>query len=376
MTKSYNADTILAHAGGHMKPSSAGIAPVLQLSTTFLRDRDNQLVDPTSVYGRDANDTVRQAEHVLTQLEGAEAALLWPSGMAAIASVVRCLRAGQTLLIQSGIYWGTTQWVRRYTERFGISLIEADLADTAKIPDCAPDMIILETPSNPWLRVADIAFFKVRFPNAVLVVDSTAATPILTRPISLGADLVIHSATKALNGHSDVLAGVVLCAKRTEMWEEIAQERATAGAIIAPQSAWLLLRSLRTLSIRIRQMCENAQNLAEFLMTHDGIDDVFYPGLPHHPQFSLAQSQMQGGQGYLMSVLVKGGRSAALEALSYLDVFQRATSLGGVESLVEHRHTIEPHTGIPENLLRLSIGLENIQDLKDDFDHASRSIHA
>lgn len=374
MDKKTAIETIAAHLGHYDR--GAGLSPRLEMSTTYRRNTDNLPMRENSIYGRDHNETVRHAEDVLAQLEQAYAALLWPSGMAAIASVIRTLHAGQTLLIQSGIYWGTTQWVRRHTARFGITLIEADLADPTNIPDCCPDMIFVETPSNPWLRVTDIAGIKARFPNAILVVDSTAATPVLTRPLTLGADLVIHSATKALNGHSDVLAGVVLCAQHSKMWEEIAQERATAGAIIAPQAAWLLLRSLRTLSIRMRQMCENAQNLAEFLMAHDGVEDVFYPGLPHHSQYDLAQRQMQGGQGYLMSVLIKGGRTAALGVLAQLEVFQRATSLGGVESLVEHRHTIEPDTGIPENLLRLSVGIENIQDLMDDFDQALQAIHA
>jgi cystathionine gamma-synthase len=189
----------------------------------------------------------------------------------------------------------------------------------------------------------------------------------------MGADLVIHSATKALNGHSDVLAGVILTSDLNPRWTKLAQERAMAGAIIGPFEAWLLLRSLRTFAIRMRTMCDNALRFAEFAKAHPLVEDVFYPGLKTSPYHALATRQMNGGYGYLMSVLVRGDRKMALDVVSRLKVFQRATSLGGVESLVEHRHTIEPHTGIPENLLRLSIGIEHIDDLTVDLDQALRN---
>jgi cystathionine gamma-synthase len=373
MTPKHHLETRAAH----LEPSqvAAEISPLLRTSTTYRRAPNNQLMDPANVYGRDQNDTVRQAEAVLAQMESAAAALLWPSGMAAISAVFRILPIGSRIVVQTGIYWGTTFWVRQFCEEQGHELVEVDAAngsDLDRISAFDPALVFVETPSNPWLKVVDIADMRRRFPNAYLVVDSTAATPALTRPLELGADLVVHSATKALNGHSDVIAGVTLTAQLDDRWARLAQHRATGGAIIGPFEAWLLLRSLRTFPLRLGAMCDNALRLATYLLNHPLVEDVFYPGLPSSPYHAIATQQMQGGYGYLMSVLVRGDRQTALDVLGRLQVFQRATSLGGVESLVEHRHTIEPHTGIPENLLRLSIGIEHIDDLIADMDHALR----
>lgn len=207
--------------------------------------------------------------------------------------------------------------------------------------------------------------------DALLVVDATAATPILTRALDHGADIVMHSATKAINGHSDVLAGVLSTRDDVSAtWRAICDDRKMAGAILGPFEAWLLTRAMRTLPLRIERMSQNAQALAEFLLAHPGVDDVFYPGLPHHKGHDIAQRQMTGGFGSLLSVLVSGGREEALSIVGKLQLFLRATSLGGVESLVEHRHTIEPDTGIPENLIRVSVGIEHIDDLVADWDQA------
>ncbi len=374
MENSPKIETIAAHLGHN--DFGAGVSPVIQTSTTYLRGPDYALLSANNVYGRDHNDTVRQVEDVLTKMENAQAALVWPSGMAAISAIFRGLTSADRVLLQSGIYWGTTGWVRGYCHDHGIALQEVDFADL----DAAqahvafnPTLVFCETPSNPWLRVTDLAAIRALYPDAVMVVDSTAATPYLTRPLEYGVDLVVHSATKALNGHSDVVAGVLLTQSVNDRWTRLAQERATGGAIIGPFEAWLLLRSLRTFAIRMRAMCENAQKFAEFAIAHPAVEDVFYPGLAKNPYHEVATRQMQGGYGYLMSVLVRGDRQDALDVVSRLKVFKRATSLGGVESLVEHRHTIEPHTGIPENLLRTSIGVEHIDDLTADLDQALRN---
>jgi cystathionine gamma-synthase len=204
--------------------------------------------------------------------------------------------------------------------------------------------------------------------GGLLVVDSTAATPVLQQPLRHGADIVMHSATKGINGHSDVLAGVLATNDVTgRVWEDIKIDRHDAGAVIGPFEAWLLVRGMRTLPLRVREMSSNAAKLAVFLQDHPKIETVFYPGLPSHPGYELAQAQMTGGFGSLLSCVVKGGAEAALTVVSKLAIFHRATSLGGVESLVEHRHTIEPHTGIPEGLLRLSVGIEGIDDLRNDL---------
>ena len=369
--------TIAAHAGGAIDPQSGGVVPPIQTSTTFLRDESYGLIRPDNIYLRDDSDTVRTAESLLAKLEGADEALLFPSGMAAIAALFRTLPDGASVVVQSGIYWGTTKWVRDFAARRGIGLTEVDAADTAALSQTCeakrPVLVFVETPSNPWLKTVDIAAASkiAHAVGAKLAVDATAATPVLMQPLALGADVVMHSATKAINGHSDVLAGV-LAAKDTEdaMWQAIKTDRHDAGAVIGPFEAWLLIRGMRTLPLRVERMSQNALALATHLKAHEGVADVLYPGLRHHAGHDIATRQMQGGYGCLLSVLVKGDAARALAVVGKLHLFLRATSLGGVESLVEHRHTIEPHTGIPENLIRVSVGIEDIGDLIADWDQA------
>jgi cystathionine gamma-synthase len=291
--------------------------------------------------------------------------------MAAIAAVFRTLPNRAHVILQSGIYWGTTAWIRDFCARREITLQEVDADDLISIcTDQPADLVFVETPSNPWLKTVDIAALKAVI-DATLVVDGTAATPILTRALDFGADIAMHSATKAINGHSDVLAGV-LSTKNTQadLWQAVKADRKMAGAILGPFEAWLLTRAMRTLPLRVARMSQNAQALAEYLLAHPQIDDVFYPGLPHHPGHKTAQKQMTDGFGSLLSVLVSGSREDALKVVGKLQLFLRATSLGGVESLVEHRHTIEPHTGIPENLIRVSVGIEDVGDLIADWTQA------
>ena len=369
--------TIAAQAGGYIDAASGGVVPPIQPSTTFARDRSYQPHPTGNIYARDDNDVGRIAEALLAQLDNAEAALLFPNGMAAIAAVFRALPGGATVLVQSQIYWGTTKWLREFCARRSVTLIEADLSDIGQAQSlCAahqPDLVFIETPSNPWLRTTDIALVAeaTHVAGGRLVVDATAATPILTRALDFGADIVMHSATKGINGHSDVLAGVLATnAPADPHWQAIAIDRHDAGAVIGSFEAWLLIRSIRTLPLRVERMSQNAQAVAEFLQSHDAVAQVFYPGLPDFVGHSVAKRQMAGGFGSLLSFCVKGGAVEALRVAGRLNLFHRATSLGGVESLVEHRHTIEPHTGIPESLLRLSIGIEDVQDLCADLEQA------
>ena len=369
--------TIAAQAGGYIDAASGGVVPPIQPSTTFARDRSYQPHPTGNIYARDDNDVGRIAEALLAQLDNAEAALLFPNGMAAIAAVFRALPGGATVLVQSQIYWGTTKWLREFCARRSVTLIEADLSDIGQAQSlCAqhqPDLVFIETPSNPWLRTTDIALVAeaTHAAGGRLVVDATAATPILTRALDFGADIVMHSATKGINGHSDVLAGVLATnAPADSHWQAIAIDRHDAGAVIGSFEAWLLIRSIRTLPLRVERMSQNAQAVAEFLQSHDAVAQVFYPGLPDFEGHSVAKRQMAGGFGSLLSFCVKGGAAEALRVAGQLNLFHRATSLGGVESLVEHRHTIEPHTGIPESLLRLSIGIEDVQDLCADLEQA------
>ncbi|AII85679.1 trans-sulfuration enzyme family protein [Planktomarina temperata] len=369
--------TIAAQAGGYIDAASGGVVPPIQPSTTFARDRSYQPHPTGNIYARDDNDVGRIAEALLAQLDNAETALLFPNGMAAIAAVFRVLPGGATVLVQSQIYWGTTKWLREFCARRSVTLIEADLSDIGQAQSlCAhhqPDLVFIETPSNPWLRTTDIALVAeaTHAAGGRLVVDATAATPILTRALDFGADIVMHSATKGINGHSDVLAGVLATnAPADSHWQAIAIDRHDAGAVIGSFEAWLLIRSIRTLPLRVERMSQNAQAVAEFLQSHDAVAQVFYPGLPDFDGHSVAKRQMVGGFGSLLSFCVKGGAVEALRVAGQLNLFHRATSLGGVESLVEHRHTIEPHTGIPESLLRLSIGIEDVQDLCADLEQA------
>lgn len=373
-----NPATIAARAGGHIDSGSGGVVPALQQSTTFVRDEHYEPLVGSNVYGRDQNDQVRLAENILAQLECAQDSLLFASGMAAISTLFGSLKRGQKLIVQSGIYWGTTAWVREFCNHREIVLIEADSAQvdvfTALLESEKPDLVFIEVPSNPWILTSDIEAISnvTKSIGAMLAVDATAATPVLMQPISLGADLVMHSATKAINGHSDVIAGVLSCADASsDLWSFLKRERHGAGAILSPHSAWMLLRGMRTLPLRMERMCANAMAIAQFLEGHEKIEVVWYPGLAHHQGHEIASRQMPKGFGYLMSFLIKGTREEARNFCRHLEGIHRATSLGGVESLVEHRHTIEGEmTGCPENLIRLSVGIEDVADLIGEIDSA------
>ena len=356
---------------------TGGVVPAVHMATTFARGADYTPLNPDNIYLRSHNENVRVAERLLSQLEKAADSLLFPSGMAAVAAVFRTVANGGAVVVQRQIYWGTTAWIRDFCTRREIALHEVESSDLDALrvlcDDVKPSLVWIETPSNPWLRITDIAEAAriAHAQGARLVVDSTAASPVLSQPLTFGADIVMHSATKGINGHSDVLAGA-LCVADSEdaVWSAIRADRDMAGAVLGPMEAWLLTRGMRTLPLRMREMSRNAQALAEYLSDHPAVETVLYPGLPDHPGHATAARQMTGGYGGLLSFVVKGGADAALRAAGRMRLFHRATSLGGVESLVEHRHTIEPHTGIPEGLLRLSIGIEDAGDLRDDLAQA------
>lgn len=368
--------TIAARAAGATDRAGGGVVPGIQPATTFGRGRDYAPLVPGKKYGRDHNDTVREAEEVLRRLEGAAASRLFPSGMAAVAALFRTVPSGGRVVVQTGIYWGVTKWVRAFCDRRGIALSEVDTTVPGALEAACSepaDLVWIETPSNPWLKTADIARAAAlaHEAGALLAVDGTAATPVLSRALEHGADISMHSATKAINGHTDVIAGVLSCADaESGPWAAILTDREDAGAILGPFEAWLLMRGMRTLPLRMERMCATAQTLAEALQAHPRVEAMWYPGLADHPGHDLAARQMRGGFGYLISVLVRGGAEAALAVAGRLELFHRATSLGGVESLVEHRATIEPQSGIPPGLLRLSVGIEDAGDLLADLDRA------
>ena len=375
---SLHPDSLLAHAGGGYDPSTGALVPPIPTATTFARDEAYELISDRHLYSRDDNDLFRTTEALIASLEKGADSRLFASGMAATAAVVRFVRPGGTLVVQSGIYWGTSLFLRKHCARNDIRLIELDASNftefAPQVKQAKPDLVWLEVPSNPYLKVANIKQIAelCRSSATLLAVDATASTPLILRPLDFGADFVMHSATKALNGHSDVLGGVVSTADtQTEAWSFVCEERKLAGSLLGSFEAWLLLRGLRTLALRVERMNSNAQNVAEFLDRHPCVEAVLYPGLQSHPHHLTAKDHMRGGFGSLLSVLVKGGQEEALKVAGGLKLIHRATSLGGVESILEHRYTIEGEdSGVPRNLLRLSVGIEHLDDLITDLDQA------
>lgn len=372
-------ETISAQALGLHDEATGGVSPAIHPSTTFLRDENYELLNPAHGYSRDENPTYIAAENVLRELEHGEDALLYSSGMAAATAIVHTLRPGDHIVAPKVMYWGLRNWLISFCEQWGIhlDLFDSDDPDalSAAVRDGETRLVWIETPCNPTWDVIDIAAAAevAHAAGARLAVDSTVATPVLTQPISLGADFVVHSATKYINGHSDALAGAVIAARKDKLWATIRENRHHAGAIPGSLESWLLQRSLRTLHLRVRKSCESALSIAERLEGHPKLKSVDYPGLPSHPGHEIAKRQMDGGFGGMLSIRVDGGASEALNVVNRCEVFKRATSLGGVESLVEHRHSIEgPSSPIPEDLIRLSVGIEAVGDLIDDLEEALR----
>ncbi len=368
--------TILAQANHYINPSSGGIVPPIDPSVTFARDDDLELIG-NYVYGRYANPTYEQLEGIICELEGGEAALFFASGLAAIAAVFESVNMGEHIVAPKVMYHGTVDWLKRISEKRNIELTLFDPSNPANLArSLIPGktaIVWIESPINPSWDVIDIeqAANDAHAAGAILGVDGTAASPISTQALNLGADIVFHSATKYLNGHSDLNAGVLVTGEVNECWEEIVDVRRLTGGILGSFEAWLLLRGMRTLSIRWQRSCESAMQIAEFLEEHPAVERVLYPGLTSHPSHEVAKRQMTNGFGGMMSLQMKGGQDAAREFVSRAKVFVRATSLGGVESLIEHRRTVEgPHSEVPVNLIRLSVGIESVEDLIEDLRQA------
>lgn len=370
--------TLVAKADDYIDTTTGGITPPIITSTTYARDDRYQLIDDANAYGRDDNPSFVQAERVLAELEQGEAALLFASGMAAIATIFYTLGSGAHVVLPDSMYWGVFSWTKKHCERADIRVSyyrtdDADSIATALQGAARTDLVWVETPSNPMMHVTDIAKAAeiAKSVNATLVVDNTTPTPIFTQPLLLGADLVVHSATKSLNGHSDVLAGAIVTKEVDERWERIVAERHDAGAVPGAFEAWLLLRGMRTLSLRVERAAQNAQSIATFLQGHKKVQSVLYPGLESHPGHDVALRQMHSGFGSLLSFLIDGDAKTALAVAGKLNLIISATSLGGVETLIEHRYSVEPpETGVPENLLRLAVGIEDIDDLLADLQQA------
>jgi cystathionine gamma-synthase len=369
-------ETLVAQGMGRVAEPYRDIVPPLYLSTTYERSGDGAFPGGR-MYSRADNPSYDQAEALIASLEGAAAALLFASGQAAAAAVFQALAPGACVLAPRSMYWALRKWLLEFAVPWGLALEFYENASldelAAKARTRQPRLIWIETPANPTWEITDIAAAGdiAREAGAILAVDSTVATPLLTRPLELGAHIVMHSATKYLNGHSDVIAGALATARDDELWQQIRYIRGGGGAVLGPMEAWLLLRGMRTLHLRLAAACANAQAIAVRLDGHPQLSHVLYPGLAAHPGHDIAAKQMRGGYGGMMSLRVKAGEAAAKAFCARLRVFKRATSLGSVESLAEHRASVEgPGTRCPTDLVRLSIGVEHIDDLIGDIEQA------
>jgi cystathionine gamma-synthase len=376
ISNSSSPETLCAQAMGWIDQTTKAVVQPVHLSTTYLRDEDNEYRSGRA-YVREDNPTWDQAEALITRLENGAATLLFSAGMAAATAPFLALRPGDHVVVPEVMYWGLRKWLLGPATEWGIAVTLVDMTDLERVQAAMrpgkTKIIWAETPSNPMWQVFDLkALAEIAHgAGARLAVDSTCATPILTQPIALGADLVMHAATKYLNGHSDVLAGSLTTARQDEFWQRIHGVRTSCGAVLGSFEAWLLVRGMRTLPLRVKQCSANALFLAEQLERHPGIEQVLYPGLASHPQHELARRQMQGGFGGMLSIRVKGGEAAAVRCAARVKLWKRATSLGGVESLIEHRASIEgPSTPVPRDLLRLSTGIESAEELLADLAQA------
>lgn len=373
-------DTLLAHAGYSPDPATGAVVPPLVSSATFARGPDYELPDEF-LYARYGSPTVRHAERLLAELDGGEAALLFGSGMAAATTVFETLAQGDEVVAPRIMYHGAQDWLHRIAERRGVVLTLFDAAREGALEEAVTPgrtrLVWIESPVNPTWDVIDIARAAeiAHDAGAALAVDSTVAPPVTTRPIELGADLVFHSATKYLNGHSDLTAGVLVTRGTDDRWAELEKVRTLAGNVIGAFEAWLLIRGLRTLALRFERASSNALRIARHFEGHPAVEAVLYPGLESHPDHAVAARQMTGGFGGMLSLLVAGDAeepgARARATAAGTSVFTAATSLGGVESLIEHRASVEgPHSVVPGNLLRLSVGIEDPGDLMADLEAA------
>jgi cystathionine gamma-synthase len=375
--RSLSPETLAAQALGEADPVSGGLTPVINLSTNYEQQPDGSYRQDR-VYTRADNPTCEHTERLLAALEGgASACALFASGMAAATAVFQSLLPGDHVLVSRVLYWGVRKWLAEFGLTWGLDVEFTDTTDlgvlAAAIRPGRTRLLWAETPANPMWEITDLAAVceLAHSAGVRVAVDNTVATPVLTRPLELGADLVVHSATKYLNGHSDVLAGAVLTARRDPFWERIRSWRRNAGAMPGPFDAWLLQRGMRTLFLRVHRASDSAMAIATHFQGHPALTTVLYPGLPSHPGYQIAARQMNGGFGGMLSIRLAGGDAHATAVLPAVRVFKRATSLGGVESLIEHRRAMEgPSSPVPGDLLRLSIGIEDPADLIADLEAA------
>ena len=369
-------ETLAVHSGHAVDPTTAAVTPPIHLSTTFAREADGSY-RAGFLYSRYANPNRSALENCLAALEGGAAAAAFSSGSAATMTLLQSLGPGAHVVVPDDAYFGTIKLATDVFGPWGLELSIVDMTDIANVEQAMrrnTKLVWIETPSNPLLRVVDIAAIAdvAHGGGAVCAVDNTWGTPVLQRPLELGADIAMHATTKYLGGHSDVLGGALISKERSELFQRISSIQMTGGAVPSPFECWLTMRGIRTLPLRVQTHSANALALAEFLVAHPLVEAVNYPGLSTHPAHAIARRQMRGFGG-MLSVQVGADATESMVIASRLQFFTQATSLGGTESLIEHRASVEgPKTLAPSNLLRVSVGLEHIEDLKEDFDRALR----
>jgi len=364
-------DSTLAKAGCDPERDQSDVVPPIHLSTTFERDADGSYPGG-HVYSRTSNPTRSRLEHVLAEIEDASSALTFSSGMAAASALLSTLPLGSHIALADDIYFGVRSMARDLEARGVVEITEFDASEPESLRSAVNKetrIAWIETPSNPLLKIADIrsAAVHVHRVGAALVVDGTWTTPLLQKPLALGADVVLHSVTKYLAGHSDVLGGVLSFRENGELRDAIHRVQQSSGAVLDPFSSWLTLRGLRTLGVRLRAQVASAERIAHYLQAHPAVAGVHYPGLPDHPGYDVACAQMSGF-GAMLSFRTGLSGPETLERVGRSALFTRATSLGGTESLIEHRRSVEGDASrTPEDLIRLSIGLEHTDDLMNDL---------
>lgn len=369
-----NIETIAIHAGQEIDPTSGSVIPPIYLSTTFERAEDGSFPHG-NIYTRSGNPNRTMLEQCLSALEGGAECAAFGSGQAAAMSVFQALRPGDHVVAPDDAYHGITRLLRELMAAWGLEYSQVDMRDPANVRAAmrpSTRLVWVETPSNPLLKVADIAAIAevARAGGARCAVDNTWATPVQQRPLELGADLSVHATTKYLGGHSDVLGGAVVARAADDFFERVRFIQGNGGAVPAPFDCWLILRGIRTLPYRVRAHAENGMRVARFLSEHPRVERVHYPGLAGHPGHEVAARQMRGFGG-MLSIEVRGGQAAAMAVAARVRLFTRATSLGGTESLIEHRASVEgPESSTPPSLLRLSVGLEHPDDLIADLAQA------
>lgn len=373
-TPKHHVQTLAIHAG-HLNNEKLGdIVQPIHVTTTFERNQNGGLKDYS--YTRSANPNRQTVENKIAAIEGATTAVAFSSGMAAINAIFETvLEPDCHVIIPDDCYHGTRTLLENFLKRWKVTYDQVDMAVVATVEKSikpSTRLIWMETPSNPQLKIADIQAITqlAKKNNIYTACDSTFATPLLQKPLELGADFSMHSSTKYFAGHSDILGGIV-CVNRADVATQLRGYQGAAGAVPAPFDCWLLNRSLATFPLRFATQCNNAMAIATYLSTHAHIEKVFYPGLTTHLNHAIAKKQMTNGYGSILSVLIKGGREEAFAFAAKLTIFKHATSLGGVESLVEHRRSAEGNYPIsPDNLVRIAVGIEYVDDLIQDLAQA------